>query len=148
MKKRNKFKPSVVHPINRHRYNKRVRAAGEAWTNMSISLIKFGEQLAQSMQPLRKALENIDTSIEKPKKKPYAPYTYANCEVEGCDYIAKWGKPGHSALFEGLKLCNTHYQDAITKEKLEHPSSSKLEPGFDKDGKLSEISIVNDRKNK
>jgi hypothetical protein len=31
-------------------------------------------------------------------------------------------------------------------DKMEHPSNTKLEPGFDKDGKLAEISIVKNEK--
>lgn len=60
--KRNKFKPSILHPIKRHRYNKRAKAMGEAWNNMALAIGKLGETFTKTLTPILKAAENLDNA--------------------------------------------------------------------------------------
>lgn len=63
--KKNRFKPSPLHPIKRYRYNQRVKAAGVAWTNMSLAISKLGEQLVAACKPLEEVARNLEASKSK-----------------------------------------------------------------------------------
>ena len=66
--KKNKFKPSLLHPVKRHQYKKRVKIAGEAWANFSLSMNRFAEQISKAMTPLDDAIKDVDKKMAKALK--------------------------------------------------------------------------------